>query len=60
MNNREVDIWTMTLLGYVESRRGVAAPAARALWADGWLVEDIAQAGLVPVETVQDWLNFRE
>ena len=57
--NREIDLWTATLLCYVETRTVISAPAARALWVSGWLVEEIAKQGRVPVESVRDWLNFR-
>ena len=55
----EIDIWTATLLCYVESQSVISAPAARELWCNGWLVEDIAKAGRVPVEFVREWLNYR-
>ena len=56
--NREIDLWTATLLCYVENNSAISAPAARELWCQGWLVEEIAKAGRVPVESVRAWLNF--
>ena len=58
--NRDIDVWEATLLCYVQSQQVIAAPAARTLWCNGWLVEEIAAGGAVPVALVQDWLNFRK
>ena len=57
---RDVDIWEATLLCYVESQQPIGAAAARALWCSGWLVEEIAMGGRVPVDTVRAWLNGRK
>jgi hypothetical protein len=55
----EMDIWTATLICYVESNTRVSAPAARELWCNGWMVEDISRAARVPVDSVRAWLNYR-